>query len=100
MSSAMGYGFQGQGQTVCVRPTHLESPNWLGQHEMDLRQQGVPASSLPLMWDVEQIESSPLSTAATTATEDAAGRRNASSRPARERHSQRVDVPAGFARAR
>ncbi|MDH6594290.1 DNA-binding CsgD family transcriptional regulator [Variovorax sp. TBS-050B] len=56
------------------------NPEWTQRYfshrlyEMDLRQPGVPASSLPLVWDVEQIEAMPVS-AATSAAEDPAGLR-------------------------
>jgi len=89
MLNALGFDWLGYGTITYLRGrwwplsffTAYANPEWVQRYfshrlyEMDLRQQGVPASSLPLVWDVEQIESSPLSSAATTATEDAAGRR-------------------------
>lgn len=87
--NALGFDWLGYGTVTYLRGrwwplsffTDYANPEWVQRYfshclyELDLRQQGVPASSLPLVWDLEQIESSPLSSAASSATEDAAGRR-------------------------
>ncbi|MDH6169063.1 DNA-binding CsgD family transcriptional regulator [Variovorax boronicumulans] len=89
MLNALGFDWLGYGTIAFLRGrwwplsffTAHANPEWVQRYfshrlyEMDPRQQGVPASSLPMVWDVEQVESSPLPTAATTASEDAAGRR-------------------------
>jgi DNA-binding CsgD family transcriptional regulator len=89
MLNALGFDWLGYGTITFLRGrwwplsffTAYANPEWVQRYfshrlyEMDLRQQGVPASSLPLVWDVEQLEAMPISSAATTATEDAAGRR-------------------------
>ncbi|EJL73501.1 response regulator containing a CheY-like receiver domain and an HTH DNA-binding domain [Variovorax sp. CF313] len=86
--NALGFDWLGYGTITYLRGrwwplsffTAYANPEWVQRYfshrlyEMDLRQQGVPASSLPLVWDVEQIESAPLSAAASTA-EDPAGQR-------------------------
>ncbi|HEX7866707.1 MAG TPA: autoinducer binding domain-containing protein [Variovorax sp.] len=88
MLNALGFDWLGYGSISYLRGswwplsffTAYANPEWVQRYfshrlyEMDLRQQGVPASSLPLVWDVEQIESAPLP-AASSMTGDAAGRR-------------------------
>ena len=85
---ALGFDWLGYGTVSYLRGrwwplsffTAHANPEWTQRYfshrlyEMDLRQPGVPASSLPLVWDLEQIESAPLSPAS-TAAEDPAGRR-------------------------
>jgi DNA-binding CsgD family transcriptional regulator len=88
MLNALGFDWLGYGTITFLRGrwwplsffTAHANPEWTQRYfshrlyETDLRQPGVPASSLPLVWDIEQIEASPLS-AATSVTEDAEGRR-------------------------
>ena len=88
MPNAIGFDWLGYGTITYLRGrwwplsffTAYANPEWTQRYfshrlyEVDLRQQGVPASSLPMVWDLEQIEAAPFS-AATSATEDAAGRR-------------------------
>lgn len=88
MLNAIGFDWLGYGTVTYLRGhwwplsffTGYANPEWTQRYfshrlyEVDLRQQGVPASGLPLVWDIEQIEATPFSTA-TSATENAAGRR-------------------------
>jgi len=88
MLNALGFDWLGYGTITFLRGrwwplsffTAHANPEWTQRYfshrlyEIDLRQPGVPASSLPLVWDIEQIEALPLS-AATSVTEGAEGRR-------------------------
>ena len=92
MLNALGFDWLGYGTITFLRGrwwplsffTAHANPEWTQRYfshrlyEVDLRQPGVPASSLPLVWDIEQIEALPFSaatSAAASAAENPEGRR-------------------------